>query len=50
MSATMARQGGLKQLEQSDMRLDLNMAIMAREQFSRAAVEETLLLIKRPCT
>jgi hypothetical protein len=30
MSATMARQGGRVQLEQSDMRLALNMAKMAK--------------------
>jgi len=33
MSATMARQGGRVQLEQSDMRLPLNMAKMAKEGF-----------------
>jgi hypothetical protein len=37
----MARQGGRVQLEQSDMRLELNMAKMAKEVFSRAAIEET---------
>jgi len=41
MSATMARQGGLVQLEQSDMRLALNMAKMAKCGFSRAAIEGT---------
>jgi hypothetical protein len=35
MSATMARQGGRVQLEQSDMRLALIMAKMAKEGFSR---------------
>ena len=49
MSATMARQGGRVQLEQSDMRLALNMAKMAKEGFSRAAIEETKYLIKKPC-
>jgi len=49
MSATMARQGGRLQLEQSDMRLALNMAKMAKEGFSRAAIEETKYLIKKPC-
>jgi hypothetical protein len=44
----MARQGGRVQLEQSDMRLDLNMAKMAKGGCSRAAVEETQLLIKKP--
>jgi len=49
MSATMARQGGRVQLEQSDMRLALNMAKMAKEGFSCAAIEETQQLIKQPC-
>jgi len=48
MSATMARQGGRVQLEQSDMRLALNMAKMAQEGFSRATIEETKYLIKKP--
>ena len=48
MSATMARQGGRVQLEQSDMRLALNMAKMAKEGFSRAATEKTKYLIKKP--
>jgi len=48
MSATMARQGGRVQLEQSDMRLALNMAKMAKGGCSRAAVEETQYLIKKP--
>ena len=48
MSATMARQGGRVQLEQSDMRLALNMAKMAKEGFSRAVIEETKYLIKKP--
>ena len=48
MSATMARQGGRVQLEQSDMRLALNMAKMAKGGFSRAAVEETQYVIKKP--
>jgi len=48
MSATMARQGGRAQLEQSDMRLALNMAKMAKEGFSRAAIEKTKYLIKKP--
>jgi len=46
MSATMARQGGRVQLEQSDMRHALNMAKMAKEGFSRAAIEETQLMKK----
>jgi hypothetical protein len=45
----MARQGGRVQLEQSDMRLVLNMAKMAKEGFSRAAIEERQQLIKKPC-
>jgi histone H3/H4 len=49
MSATMERQGGRVQLEQSDMRLALNMAKMAKEGFSRTAIEETQQLIKKPC-
>jgi len=48
MSATMARQRGQVQLEQSDMRLALNMAKMAQEGFSRAAIEEMKYLIKKP--
>jgi len=48
MSATMARQGGRVQLEQSDMRRALIMAKMAKEGFSRAAIEETKYLIKKP--
>ena len=48
MSATMARHGGRVQLEQSDMRLALNMAKMAKSGFSRAAIEETQQLIKKP--
>ena len=48
MSATMARQGGRVQLEQSDMRLALNMAKMAKGGFSHAAIEETQQLIKTP--
>jgi hypothetical protein len=48
MSATMARQGGQVQLEQSNMRLALNMAKMAKEGFSRATIEETKYLIKKP--
>jgi hypothetical protein len=49
MSATMARQGGRVQLEQSDMRLALNMVKMAKVGFSHAAIEETKYLIKQPC-
>jgi len=48
MSATMARQGGQIQLEQSDMRLTLNMAKMAKQGFSHAAIQETQHLIKKP--
>ena len=44
----MAGQGGRVQLEQSDMRLALNMAKMAKESFSRAAIEEMKYLIKKP--
>jgi len=47
MSATMARQGGRVQLEQSDMRVALNMAKMAKEGFSRASMEATNYLIRK---
>jgi len=50
MSATMARQGGRVQLEQSDMRLALNMAKMAKGGFLRGAIEETQRLIEKPHT
>jgi hypothetical protein len=48
MSATMARQGGQVQLEQSNTRLALNMAKMAKEGFSRAAIVESKYLIRKP--
>jgi len=48
MSATMVRQGGQVQLEQSDMQLALNMAKMAIEEFSHATIEETQLQMKKP--
>jgi len=48
MSATMTRNGGRVQLEQSDMRQALTMAKMAIEGFSSAAIEETQQLIKKP--
>jgi len=48
MSATMARQGGRVQLEQSDMRLALNMAKMAKEGFSQAAIDEMKYLNTKP--
>ena len=48
MSTTMIRQGGRVQLEQSDMRLALNMAKMAKRGFSRAVIEETQHVIKQP--
>jgi len=47
MSATMARQGGRVQLEQSNMRLALNMAKMTKEGCLRAAIEEMNYLIKK---
>jgi len=50
MSATMARQAGRVQLEQSDMRLALNMAKMAKGRFSRTAMEEEKQLIKKSRT
>ena len=49
MSANMARQGGRVQLEQSDIRLALNMAKMAKGGFWRAARYVTQQLIKKPC-
>jgi hypothetical protein len=48
MSATMAKQGGWVQLDQSNMHLALSMAKMATEGFSQAAIEETQQLIKQP--
>jgi len=48
MSPTMARQGGRVQLEQSDMRLALNMAKMAKEEFSHTVIKETQQLLKKP--
>ena len=48
MSATMARQGDRVQLEQSDIRLALSMAKMTKGGFSRATMEETQQLIKKP--
>jgi hypothetical protein len=48
MSATMARQVGWVQLEQSDICLVLNMAKMAKEGFSRAVIEDTYSFIKKP--
>jgi hypothetical protein len=44
----MARKAGRVQLEQSDMRLALNMAKMAKGKISRAAIEETQQLINKP--
>ena len=44
----MARQGGQAQLEQSDMRIALNMAKTAKGGVSRAAMEETHFLITKP--
>jgi len=49
MSATMARQGCRVQLEPTGLRLALTMATMAKERFSRAAIEEAQYLIKKPC-
>jgi len=48
MSATMVRQGSRLHLEQSDMSLPLNLAKMAKEGFSHAAIQETQQLIKKP--
>jgi hypothetical protein len=44
----MARQGGRVQLELSDMRLVLNIAKMAKEGFSHAAIEERKYLMMNP--
>jgi hypothetical protein len=46
----MARQGGRVQLQQSNMRLALNMATMAKEGFSCTTIRGTMYLIMRPCT
>ena len=46
MSATVVRQGGQVQLEQSDMCLALNMAKMAKGGCWRVAEDETQYLIK----
>jgi len=46
MYATMARQGGRVQLEQSDMHLALNMSKIAKGGFSHTAIEKTPYLIK----
>jgi hypothetical protein len=43
----MARQGGRVQLEQSDMRLALNMARMAKGVFLHATIGQTQQLIKK---
>jgi len=48
MSATMVREGGRVQLEQSNMWLVLKMAKMAEGRFPRAAIQETQQLIKIP--
>jgi len=48
MSATMAKQGGRVQLEQSGMSLALNMAKMPKWGFLRATMEETQYLINKP--
>ena len=48
-SATMPRQGGRVQPEQSNMHLALNVAKMAKEGFSCAAIKETHQLIENPC-
>jgi len=47
MSATMARQGGQVQLEQSNMCLALNMTKMAYAEFSHTTIEEMQYLIKK---
>jgi len=49
MSATMAKQGGRVQMEQSDMRLTLNISKMAKGGFWRTAMEAMQFLITTPC-
>jgi len=49
MVATMARQGGRVQLEQSDMRLALNRAKMAKRGFLCIAIEVTEYVLKKGC-
>jgi len=49
MSATMVRERDRVQREQSNMRLALNMAKMAKEGLSCAALGETQQLIEKPC-
>jgi len=49
MSATMARQGGRAQLEQSNTHLALIMAKMAKWGFSRTAMEQMNYLINKLC-
>jgi hypothetical protein len=41
MSATMAKQGWRVQLEQSNMHLALNVARMAKGEYSHTAIKET---------
>jgi hypothetical protein len=48
MSATLARRGGQVHLEQSDMRLVLNLGKMGKEGFARTAIEDSKYLIKKP--
>ena len=48
MSATMAREGGRVQLEQSAIFLAFNMAKMAKDGFLPSAIGETRYLIRQP--
>jgi hypothetical protein len=48
MSATMTRQGGQVQMEQSNMCPALNMAKMAKECGSHTAIEVTKYQIRKP--
>ena len=48
MSATMAWQRGRVQLEHSPKRLAVNMAKIAKDGFSHAAIEQTKYLSKKP--
>jgi hypothetical protein len=49
MSTSMARLGGRVQLEQSDMCIALNIAKLAKGEFSCAVIEKTHQLFKTPC-
>jgi hypothetical protein len=48
MSATMVMQEGDVQLQQTDMRIALNMTKMAKGGFFQAVIQETQYQIKKP--